>query len=220
MESDTKSTAAAWLAMTSPKFTYAEIAVVVDHGVDRVDLAEHPHDLELLLVQRIALEIALDRERILHEAGAVERADRVGMRHARRDHLAPARVARHEVRLDQSGGDANVGFDEATIEPHRRAARASESEVDVRRVIAREVVLDAHRFEDPWIADDFCELGAFVRPMQARGDENRDAVPGDACVEQAFDQRPQEQAIRHRPRNVADQDAGARASSHHFAIRA
>ena len=38
-----------------------EVAVLVDHGVERVDVAQHPHDLELLLVQRIADEIALDR---------------------------------------------------------------------------------------------------------------------------------------------------------------
>ena len=38
-----------------------EVAVLVDHRVQRVDLAEHPHDLELLFVQRIAREVALDR---------------------------------------------------------------------------------------------------------------------------------------------------------------
>ena len=70
-----------------------EVAVVVDHGVDRVDLAQHAHDLELLLVQRIAGEVALDRERVLHEARAVERADRVLVRDARRDDLAAARTS-------------------------------------------------------------------------------------------------------------------------------
>ena len=38
----------------------------------------------------IAVEVALDRERIAHEARAVERADRVLVRDAGRDHLAPA----------------------------------------------------------------------------------------------------------------------------------
>ena len=40
-----------------------EVALVVDHRIERVDLAEHPHDLQLLLVQRIAGEVALDGER-------------------------------------------------------------------------------------------------------------------------------------------------------------
>ena len=152
-----------------------EIAVVVDHGVERVDLAQHPHDLELLLVQRIAGEVALDRERVFHEARAVERADRVRVRDARRDHLAAARVARHEMRLDEPGRDAHVGFDEAAVELDRRAPRRREAEIDVRRIVARVVVLDAHRFEDPRVADDLGELLAFVRPMQARGDEHGDA---------------------------------------------
>ena len=101
-----------------------EVAVLVDHRVERVDLAQHAHDLELLLVQRVAGEVALDRRRVLHEARAVERADRVLVRDAGRDHLAPARVAGHEVRLDEAGGDAQVRLDEAAVELDRRA-RAS-----------------------------------------------------------------------------------------------
>ena len=38
-----------------------QLALLVDDGVERQDVAEHAHDLELLLVQRIADEIARDR---------------------------------------------------------------------------------------------------------------------------------------------------------------
>ena len=78
-----KSTAARWLAMISPKVDADEVAVFVEHGVERVELAEHAHDLELLLMQRIADEIALDGERILHEPRGMEGADRLVMGDAR-----------------------------------------------------------------------------------------------------------------------------------------
>ena len=93
-----------------------EVAILVDHRVERVDLAEHAHDLELLLVQRIADEIALDGERVFHEAGGVEGADRLVAGDAGRDDLAAARPAGHEMRLDQAGGDAQIGLDEAPVD--------------------------------------------------------------------------------------------------------
>ena len=153
-----------------------EIAVLVDHGVDRVDVAQHPHDLELFLVQRIAGEIALDRRRVFHEARAVKRADRVRVRDARRDDLPAARVAGHEMRLDEPGRDAHVRLDEAPVELDRRAPPGRHAEIDVRRVVAREVVLDLHRVEHPRIADHFGELRALVRPMEAGRDQHGDAL--------------------------------------------
>jgi hypothetical protein len=98
-----------------------EIAVLVDHRVDRVHVAEHAHDFELLLVQRIAAEIALDRRRVFHEPRGMERADRVRVRNARRDDFAAARIARHEMRLDETRGNAQIGVDEAAVELDRRA---------------------------------------------------------------------------------------------------
>ena len=61
--------------MISPKVDEDQVAVLVDHGVERIDVAEHADDLELLLVQRVADQVALDGERILHEAGGMEGAD-------------------------------------------------------------------------------------------------------------------------------------------------
>jgi hypothetical protein len=126
-----------------------EVARFVDHGVERVDVAQHAHDLQLLLVQRIADEVALDRERILHEARGVEGAD--GLVHARRRarHLAAARPAGHEVRLDEAGRDAQLGLDEAAVDLHRRAARAGDAEIDMIFVVAGEVVGDARPSRAP-----------------------------------------------------------------------
>src|SRR6185295_18933978 len=107
---------------------------------------------------------------------AVERADRVGMRDTRRNDLSAARVARHEMRLDQPGRDAQLRLDEAAVELHRRAPPIGEAEIDVRGFVAREMILDADSLEYPRIADDFGQLRALVRPVQSGGHEHGDAL--------------------------------------------
>ncbi len=196
-----------------------EIAILVDHRVDGVDLAQHAHDLELLLVQRVAREVALDRRRVLHEARAVKGADGVGVGDSRCDDLPAARVAGHEMRLDEPGGDPQLGLDEAAIELDRRAPSGGHTQVDVRRVVARVVILDAHRLLHPGVAEDFGELRALVRPMQAGRNQHGDAFARHAGLEHALDQRAQEQVIRDRSRDVADQDARALPSAGERAVR-
>ena len=186
-----------------------QIAVLVDHRVERVDVAQHPHDRELLLVQRVPGKIALDRRRILHEARAVERADRVLVCDTGRDHLAAPGVAGHEMRLDQPGRDAQVGVDEPAVELDRRAAPRGNAEIDVRGMVAGEMVFDAHRVEDPRVPNELGKLCTLVGPVQPGRDEHGDALARHAGGEEAFDQRAQEQVIRHRPRDIADQDARA-----------
>ena len=93
-----------------------QVAVLIDDGVERVAVAQAAHDLELLLMQRVADEVALHRERVLHEAGGVEGPDRLVMRNAGSDDLAAARPAGHEMRLDQPGRDAQLRLDKAAID--------------------------------------------------------------------------------------------------------
>ena len=50
--------------------------------------------------------------RILHESGVVERADGVLVGYAGGDDLAASGPAGHEMRLDQPGGDPQIGLDE------------------------------------------------------------------------------------------------------------
>ena len=89
-----------------------EVAILVDDGVERIEFTNRAHDLELLLVQRVADEVALDGERVLHEAGGVEGADRRVAGNAGRHDFAAAGPAGHEMRLDQAGGDAQIGLDQ------------------------------------------------------------------------------------------------------------
>ena len=86
-------------------------------------------------------------------------------------------------------------------------------------VIARIMVLDSHPLHDPWIADEFGKLFAKVWPMQAGGDQNGDAVECNARGDQRFDHRPQEEMVGHRSGNVANEYAGAFASTGEFRQR-
>ncbi len=153
-----------------------EIAVVVDDRVERVQVAEAPDDLELLLVERIADQIALNGEGILHEARGMEGADRLVVGDAGRNDLAAAGPPGHEVRLDQTGRDAQIRVDEAAVELDRRPARRGDAEIDMIGVVARVMVLDANMAHDPGIADHFGQFFADVGPMQAGRDQNDDAV--------------------------------------------
>ncbi len=145
-----------------------------------VEFAEPADDLELLFVKRIADQIALNGERIFHETRGMEGADGLVMGDARRDDLAPAGPAGHEMRLDQAGGDPQIRLDETAVELDRRAARRGEAEIDMIGFVARVMVLDSDPLHDPRIADQFSKLVAEVRPMQAGGDQNDDAVERNA----------------------------------------
>jgi hypothetical protein len=158
-------------------------------------------------MRTMALQVAVLRRRVGHEAVAVEGGDGLGVGDARRDDFAAAGIASHEMGFHQSGGDPEVGFDEAPVQPHRGAVWRA-AEVDVVLVVACVVVLHAHGLAYPGVADEFVQLRTEVRPMQAGGDEDHDVLARDACVEQSADDGGQQQPVGHRAGDVADQDAG------------
>jgi len=92
-----------------------QIPLLVEHGVQAIDVAEHADDFELLLVQSIADEVALDGKGILHESRGMEGADRLMMSNARHHDFPAAGPTGHEVRLNQARRDFEVGFDEEPI---------------------------------------------------------------------------------------------------------
>ena len=186
-----------------------QVACLVDDGVERVDVADHADDLELLLVERIPGEVARTRKRVLHEPRVVEGADGVRVGNAGRDHFASAGIAGHEVGLDEAGGDLQVGLEETAVEFHRCAAGAGRAEVEAIRVVAREMIFHSDMRQHPRIADQLREFRALVGAMQAGRDENRDGRSGNARGDEVLDHRPQEKMVRHRPGDVADEDAGA-----------
>ncbi len=114
------------------------------------------------------------------------------------------------MRLDEAGGDAQVRLHEAAVELDRRSPRPGAAEIEVGLLVARVVILDAHVLQNPGVAHELGELVAEIGPVQTRRDEHRDAIPRHARRNNGFDHRAQEQAIGDRPRDVADEDAGAR----------
>ena len=184
------------------------MALVVDDAVDGASTADHRHDLQLLLVQRIALQHAVGAVGMFHEARAVEGGDGLGVCDAGRDHLAPARPAGHEVRLHQAGGDAQIGLDEAPVEPHHRAT-PGRSDQHVIGVLPGEMVRYVHRLQHPGIADQSGKLFALVGPVQPGRDQHRDLLRRQPGAEQGADQGWQDHAVGHRAREVADEDADA-----------
>ena len=79
-------------------------------------------------------------------------------------------------------------------------------------LIARIMVLDANPLHDPRVANHFGKLLANVRAMQAGRDQNDNALERNARGDERFNHRPQEEMVGHRPRDVANEDAGALAS--------
>ena len=155
---------------------------LVDHRIDGMDFAQHPHDFKLFLAQGVARQVALHRRRVFQEAGAVERPDGVLMGDPGRDHLAAPGVAGHDVRLHQAGRNAQVGFDEASIKLYRCSPAVRLAEIDVGSVVAREVVLDPDIAHDPVIAHHLPQLGTFVRSVQPRCDQHGNVLPRDSSA--------------------------------------
>jgi hypothetical protein len=89
----------------------------------------------------------------------------------------------HEVRFDETGGDLEVGFDEAAVELDRRSARRP-AQIDMVQVVAREVILDPDRPEHPRVADEFLQFGALIGTMQPGRHEHGDVCRLHARIEQ------------------------------------
>ena len=102
------------------------------------------------------------------------------MRHARCDHLPAAGPTGHEVRLDQTGGDAQLRLHETAVEPDWRAARRGAPEIDMHCLVSRVMVFDPHVGHHPRIPNQLGELLALVWAMQTGGDQDRDGTERDA----------------------------------------
>ena len=141
----------------------------------------------------------------------VEGADGLGVGDAGRDHLAPARPAGHEVRLDQAGGDPQLRLHQAAVEPDDGAARRAcgpRSDMVARRRVASwfttRTVSSTHGSPTS-SASSSPSFGA----VQAGGDQHRDArsrgMPASSRV-RIIGRR--KSPFGTGPRDVADQDAG------------
>ena len=164
-------------------------------------------DLEGLPVKRIALDHPFRRPGVPHQLRPVEHAYRVDAHDPGADRLASPGVSRHQVRLDQGGGDLEIGLDVEPVDPDRRPGRGP-AEVDQAVAVPGPVVLDpvVRGHPRPHEAD---ELLSLVRPVQTGADQEGDRAALDPGLLQGAQQRRQDEGVRDGPRDVGDDDAGA-----------
>ena len=91
------------------------------HVEDEV-VACHAGDLEQLRVQWILVDRAFGCHGLAHEAWGVDDLYGLLRGEPRRNQFASAGKAKHEVLLDETESDVEIGFDEAFIDIYRRAA--------------------------------------------------------------------------------------------------
>ena len=97
---------------------------------------------------------------------------------ARTDQLPPAAVPGHQVRFDQPRRDLQFGLNVPLVDPRRHAVRRRAEVLVLAALLA--VVVHAGVTAGDVRADEFDQFVAFVRAVQAGGDENRDLVARDA----------------------------------------
>jgi hypothetical protein len=168
-------------------------------------------------MQRVFVDRPLHRPRVAHELGAVQYFDGFLRGQPRRDQLPPARVAEHQVRLDEAERDVQVRRHEALVDVHRRP-RLGRSQVPVGCEVARIVVHYPHAGSD-LLAADLADLRVGGGAMQAGRDQDRDVLARDTRAFQPREDRRQRLAIRRRTRDVADRDCGAALSPREFVQR-
>ena len=122
---------------------------------------------------------------------------------AGREHFAPARPAGHEMRLDEPGGDTQIGIHKALVErDHSTSSRLAERHM--RRVGAGDMVFDVEVLHHPGIADQLGQFGALIGSVQPGGDEDGDAAFLQAGGQQRAHERLQKHTVWHRPGDIAN----------------
>ena len=91
-------------------------SLTVDADVDDEVAAGHPGDESVLFVDGVVLDDAAGRPRMFQEFWAVPRFDRLQPGDTRTDDLSPATKTRHQVRLDQAGGNLQIRVDVTLID--------------------------------------------------------------------------------------------------------
>ena len=110
------------------------------------------------------------------------------------------------MRLDQAGGDLQVGPDVPAVDPAGNPPRGRADQRVLFQACA-EMVLDAIAGHD-LLAEHLELLGVGAGPVQAGRDQDQRLLAGNAGLLQDLEHRPQDRLVGDRPRDVADQDAG------------
>ena len=166
-----------------------------------------PGNLEQLTMQRVVVDRALDSPRVPDELRAVQHLDGLLSGQPGGNQLAPARVAQHEMRFDETEREVEVGGDEPLVNVHRSAGLGG-PEMAVGREIPGVVVHDSVRGRD-LVSADFADFARGRGPVQTGGDQDRDVLPPGTSFLQPAQHGRDGQAIRSRPGDIAKGDSGS-----------
>src|SRR5262249_5662909 len=155
-------------------------ALAVEADVDDEVTAGHQGDARVLFVNRVALDEAAVGPGVLQETRPVPDFHRLKRNDTGTDDLAAATVAGHQVRLDQAGGDLQVGAEVAAVEPDRHAVGRLAQVVMLLPHLAV-VVLDPVVGGD-LAADYLFEFRSLVGPVQPGGNEEEYVLAGHAAL--------------------------------------
>ncbi len=189
-------------------------SLAVQRHVDDEVASGHAADPRVLLVDRVAFEDPVVRPGILEERGAVPQFDGLEDGDPRADELPASRIPGHQVRFDKARGDLEPSSHVTAVDPGGDTPRGRSDQgvlvhsgaVVVLDTIGRRNLLPEHL--------DF--LGGRARPVHPGGDQDEHPFPGNAGPVQHVEDRPEQQLVRHRPRDVADDDAGVVTSRRQF----
>jgi len=180
-----------------------DAALAVERHVHQEVGARAAQHLEKPFVQRVSLEDAGPYPALDHR-GAVRHPHRLGGREPGAEDLAAAGVARHQVRLDHPGQDPEIPLEVEAVDADRDSA-GGRPEVGVGSGVARIVLHDAKAARELG-AEHLVELGRGVRAMQAGCDLDGDRFRGQPGPVQRLQDGWQEHGVRHRTRDVGDDD--------------
>ena len=147
-----------------------DLMITVHHHVEGEVAAGGGGDRPDVVVHGIALDQAPGGPRIADPCCVVQDQDGLQTSQARSDHLGSAAEAGEEVRLDESGGDLDVGLDPATIEPHRDVGPGPTAIEQL--IMITGVVVDHLDGIDHVLTEHLDELGRGVAAVGAGGDQD------------------------------------------------
>ena len=181
--------------------------MLIDNRIDGKHPSQHAHNIQLLFVQRIAVEDAIVCLGMGHESRIVEGGDGVAMRNTGSNDLAATRISCHEMRLHQARRDLEVSGNKTSIKFDTGAA-TSDSQIHMIIVIAREMVLDAEILQHPGVPHQLLQFPTFIGSVQAGGDQHADLVLGDARIQELLQDDREQQSVGDWPGDITNQYAG------------
>ena len=156
--------------------TIRKILLIVDHRVHDKVAAGQSGDGRAFFVDRIAFETAATRMGMLDKRRTMPNFHGVQPRDAGTNQFSSAGKAGHEVRLDQAGGDFQIGRYVTRVDPRGHAVRRNAKE-RVLRTFLTEMIFDAVVFENRG-ADHLPQLMAIIRTVQTGSHQQQGSCRG------------------------------------------